>query len=329
MDTFLHQKFKDNLNTQVLIKSGTSILLGLSGGQDSLCMLKLFMDIQKRYNLNIGIINIDHQWRKDTVSNTLHIINVMTSLNIKIYIYGTTPCSYTEEEARNMRYQLFLQAAQKQGYSFIATAHSLNDNIETSLHNIFRGSDLDGLQSLAWGRNIQDKVKLIRPMLNIQRWEIEWFCRYFSLPIWHDVSNLECITDRNRIRQELVPYLKFHFPYNIENQIGKFIEYTYHDCEYIRQNTLKLYLQIKHPCWLALNNYRLINQHRSLQRRVLQLFLLHNTNISLPYILLNRLLRSTNSQSGIRIKYNHLIVCNNNKWIYIYYNRSISYNNFS
>lgn len=329
MNTFLHQKFIENLQNKLRLPCSTSVLLGLSGGQDSLCMVKLFLDIQKLYHLEIGVINIDHQWRHDSVNNTFHVINMIQSLKVKTYIYEIRPFSYTEEEARNIRYQLFLETARQNKYSFIATAHNLNDQIETGLHNIFRGSDIDSLQSLTWSRHLKTKIQLVRPMLNIQRWEIEWFCRYFALPIWHDFSNLECIKERNRIRQELIPYIQYHFSYNIECQISKFMEYAYIDCEYMRQNTLKLYLKIKHPYFIAVNTSKLRCQHQALQRRVLQLFLLHNTRTNIPVTLLNQLLNSLNKRLFIKIPHNQIMICNNMKWIYLYYNKSISYNNFS
>ena len=329
MDTFLHHKFHNNVAYNIQLPKYASILIGLSGGQDSLCMTKLFMDLQKLYCLDIGIISVDHQWRYDTVTNIQHIINITKHLQIKTYIYESLPESYSEEEARSIRYQLLVNTAKKYEYSFIAIAHSLNDQVETGLHHIFRGSYIDSLPSLTWNRAIEPMIHIIRPMLNIQRWEINWFCRYFWLPIWHDLSNLECTKERNRIRQELMPYIQYHFSYAIEKHISNFINNAYIDSEYIRQNTLKLYFQLKHPNFIAINILKFTYQHQALQKRLLYLFFLHNTNINLPDILLDQLIYKLNQKFIFKISYNRIIICNNNKWLYLYYKKAISYNTSS
>lgn len=298
----------------------SSILIAVSGGQDSLCLVKLFVDIQKLYNLKLGIINIDHQWRQDTVINTKHLINILSSLKIRTHIYQIIPASYSESESREMRYQVLLQIAKRHSYAFIATAHSSTDQIETCLYNLMRGSDIDGLNSLVWNRSITNQIKLIRPLLNINRWEIGWFCRYFSLPVWSDTSNLCYAKDRNRIRQELVPYMQYHFQYNIENQVSRFLGHAYIDSEYIRQNSIKLYQRVKHPYFIAINYKVLVSQHPSLKRRVIQLFLLHNINSSLPYHLLNKIIFYLDTSLKFQIKYNGINIRNNIKWLYLLLN---------
>ena len=329
MDTFIHHKFNKNLNDHIQLPKYASILIGLSGGQDSLCMTKLFLDLQQLYCLDIGIISIDHQWRYDTVRNIQHTINIAKDLPVKTYIYQSIPASYSEEEARSIRYQLIINTAQQYKYSFIAIAHSLNDQIETGLHHIFRGSYIDSFPSLTWNRTIEKMIHIIRPMLNIQRWEINWFCRYFWLPIWSDLSNLECNKERNRIRQELIPYIQYHFSDAIEKHISKFINNVYVDSEYIRQNTLKLYLQIKHPYLIAINILKFNYQHQALQKRLLYLFFLHNLNINIPYSLLNQLIFKLNQQLVFKVSYNQIIICNNNKWLYLYAKKTIHYNTSS
>lgn len=329
MNTFIHHKFNQNLTYQIKIPRFTSILIALSGGQDSLCMTKLFMDTKKLYSFDLGIISIDHQWRYDTVRNIQQTINIAKNLQVKTYIYESIPKHYSEEEARNIRYQLLINTAKQYGYSFIATAHTLNDQIETGLHNIFRGNYIDSLPSLTWNRAAEHMIHIIRPMLNIHRWEINWLCRYFWLPIWNDLSNLECKKERNRIRHELIPYIQYHFSYAIENNISKLMNNIYIDSEYIKQNTLKLYLQFKHPYFIAINIINFHSQHQALQKRLLYLFLIHNSNINIPYTLLDQLIYKLNQKLIFQISYKQIMICNNNKWLYLYYKQCIHYNNSS
>nr|YP_009297792.1 tRNA(Ile)-lysidine synthase [Kumanoa americana]AOM67526.1 tRNA(Ile)-lysidine synthase [Kumanoa americana] len=278
MNTFLHRKFELNLLRALKINTDDSILLAISGGQDSLCLLKLSLDLRAKYRFKVGIIHIDHQWRYDSSLTTKHLINLMKSYCVPTYIYQIHSKVYSELEARNFRHQLFIQTAETYQYTMIATAHSCTDQIETCLHNLLRGTSIDGLTSMIWARTISDKIKLIKPMLNFTRSDILWFSRYFHLPIWSDFSNFYYCTIRNRIRQELIPYLKLYFQVNIENQIPYFLQNIYVDVEYLRQNTIKLYQKSRHKNLVAINKKILLSQHYSLQIRVLQLFFLHNFN---------------------------------------------------
>ena len=135
MDTFLHHKFVENLSNKCGIQNKPSILVAISGGQDSLCLMKLFLDIHNQLFSKIGLMHIDHQWRKDTVANTKHIINLISTLKNPSYFYQIQSNKYSEHKAREIRYQILLDTANKYNYSFIATAHSNNDRIETFLQN--------------------------------------------------------------------------------------------------------------------------------------------------------------------------------------------------
>lgn len=316
MDTFLHKKFEYNLTRRVNPIHDSNILLAISGGQDSLCLLNLFTAIKANYNLHLGIINIDHQWRNDSVNNTNHLIDLIKYFNIPTYIYQIHPLSYTELESRNLRYQLLLKTAIRYKYSIIATAHTNDDHMETCLYNLTRGCTLDGINSLVWQRQIHKDIKIIRPLLNFQRSEISWMCRFFYLPLWSDISNLNYNKTRNRIRNELIPYMKYHLQYQIENTLTQFLDYTSIDSEYIRQNTIKMYQSIKHTSFTAINYRILAVQHVSLQRRVIHLFFLHNANISLPFQILHQILKDINVNSRIDFFYSTIRIQNNHSWLY-------------
>jgi tRNA(Ile)-lysidine synthase len=297
MNTFLHSKFEYNLINRLNIKPKSSLLIAISGGQDSLCLLKLSLDFQQKYNLNIGIIHINHQCRNDSNYNTQSLISFIKKYTIPVYLYQIIPSHYSEVEFRNLRYQLFLTIAQKYKYNIIATAHSLTDQVETCLHNFFRGASLDSLNSIIWSRNLADNIMLVKPLLNIKRSEIMWFGKIFQLPIWSDFSNLYYCSPRNRIRYELIPYLNLYFQEKIEDKIHHFLMFTQIDCEYLRQNTIKVYQKSRHPLVLALNKTYLISQHYALQIRVLHLFFLHNFNKSIPLNSLKKILNYYNPEN--------------------------------
>lgn len=318
MNTFLHRKFEYNLIQRLNIQTKSSLLIAISGGQDSLCLLKLSLDLKQHYNFHVGIIHINHQWRYDSNYNTQYLMNFIKQYNIPIYIYQITPSHYSEIEFRNLRYKLYLATAVKYNYNFIATAHSLTDQVETCLYNLFKGANLDGLNSLTWSRNLATNITLIKPILNIKRSEIIWFCRNFQLPVWADFSNLYYNAPRNRIRNELIPYLQLYFQDKIEDKIRDFLDTTHLDCEYIRQNTIKVYQKSKHPNLLALKKLYLLTQHRTLQIRVLHLFFLHNFNKSICLQTLKKIIIYSKKQNNYdhSIDLDGILIQFDQKWIY-------------
>nr|YP_009313652.1 tRNA Ile-lysidine synthetase [Helminthocladia australis]SCW21906.1 tRNA Ile-lysidine synthetase [Helminthocladia australis] len=317
MHTFLHQKLIDNLYTKLDLETNTSILLAISSGQDSLCLLRLILDLQKNSAFRFGIIHIDHQCRSDSTYNATHLVNIIKHLNVQSYIYQLNPKKYSEHALRELRYEIFMTTALNNCYDTIATAHTLSDQTETCLFNMIKGGGLDIVNSLTWKRNLYNRLQLIRPILNFDRSEITWLCRYYSLPVWFDYTNIYYTYNRNRIRHEIIPYLKEYYQIDIERSLGKFLENLYNDSEYLRQNTLKGYLKVKHPKYLAINYHQMIKQHVSLQVRILQLFLVHHTQIRPSSKLLYDLLKTRKYNRPIYIKNVSVMICTKNQWIYI------------
>nr|YP_009313448.1 tRNA Ile-lysidine synthetase [Galaxaura rugosa]SCW21702.1 tRNA Ile-lysidine synthetase [Galaxaura rugosa] len=316
MNTFLHYKLKLNLKQKLQIYN-QKILVGISGGQDSLCLLQLLTDLKQQYKLRLGIIYIDHQLRYDTEINNKHIINIAKQYNIPSYIYQLERSDYTENHLRNLRYQVFIKTAYLNNYQLIATAHHIDDQIETCLYHLIRGSSIDGLNSLNWYRYINENIKIIRPILNFKKSEIMWFCRYYNLPIWSDYTNSSYIYTRNRIRQELIPYLQSYFNHNFQKHISNFLDLAYLDTEYLRQNTIKIYLLIKHPKLMAINTTILLKQHLTLQFRILRLFFYHNLKLNIPYSLIKNIIFIINNNTEKAIPYQNIIIIYQTPWIYI------------
>nr|YP_009312833.1 tRNA Ile-lysidine synthetase [Helminthora furcellata]SCW21087.1 tRNA Ile-lysidine synthetase [Helminthora furcellata]SCW23947.1 tRNA Ile-lysidine synthetase [Helminthora furcellata] len=317
MTSFLHKKLIHNLYQRLKIRNNCSILLAISCGQDSLCLLKLFIDLAKTNNLHLAIVHIDHQWRQDTTINTQHMVNLIKNINLPSYLYQLHPRTYSEAEFRTMRYQIYLKTAQKYSFDIIATAHTSSDKTETCLMNMIQGGNIDTLNSLRWDRNIHKNINLIRPLLNFNRAEINWFCKYYALPIWFDYTNIYYQCKRNRIRHELIPYLKQYYQTDIEKQIELFLEKTSSDTDYLRQTTIKIYQSIKHPIYIAFNYKLLLQQHKSMQLRVLQLFFTHNTKIKYSYRILDTLLEKLREMQGTQDIKNGLIIQTSKNWAYL------------
>nr|YP_010904217.1 lysidine synthase [Catenella fusiformis]WCH57468.1 lysidine synthase [Catenella fusiformis] len=274
METYLHTKFYDTINKLLKNNSFASTLIAISGGQDSLCLTKLVKDFNDKHHLlpRLTYIYIDHQWRKDSRSQIKHLINIIKKNKQKIIIYQIKQIVKSEIQARQLRYKILIKHAILNKYSTIMTAHTETDKIETFWLQIFKGTSLDGITSLNKKRKSSSKICIYRPLLNFTRSEICWFCRKFYLPIWSDITNYQHTTHRNRLRNELIPYINRYFSRNIEKKLIKFIATSSLDNEYIKQNAIKLYLKSRHKISVALNFNLLREQHIALQIRTLQIF---------------------------------------------------------
>nr|YP_009314675.1 tRNA Ile-lysidine synthetase [Neoizziella asiatica]SCW23130.1 tRNA Ile-lysidine synthetase [Neoizziella asiatica] len=317
VQSFLHAKLIHNLCYILNIRDNSSILLAISCGQDSLCLLQLFIDLKNILNLNLAILYIDHQWREDSNDNTKHIINMTKKLDCPLYIYQLNPRKYSEAEFRDMRYQIYIETACRYTYDTVATAHTSSDVTETCLIQIVKGSNIDSLNSLRWKRQIYENISLVRPLLNFTRAEITWFCKYYQLPIWSDYTNIYYTCNRNRLRHELIPYLKQYHQIDIEKNIHRFLRKTYYDTEYLRQTTIKIYLSIKHPLYAAFNYKLLLIQHKCVQLRVLHIFLAHNTNITWNYESLDHIIHRLNRRKNMKKSRIKIQLKTYNNWAYL------------
>jgi len=313
MRTFLHKKFIFNLHK---VKNQDRILVAISGGKDSVCLIKLIDDcLHKKWN--IEALYIDYQWKKDSFKHTKHIIYLMKQLSIPISIYQIQEKCYSETNARQLRYQLLIKHADIYNYNIIITGHNNNDKIETFIQNIIRGSSINGITHIRTFKNITKRISLVRPLINFTQAEIIWLCREFLLPIWSDVTNWNYNTSRNRIRYELMPYLNNYFNPNIQQTINRFTELCRQDNEYINENTVKLYIKSRDLQWVSLNLKIIRKQHVTLQKRVLQLYFYCHFYQRVPLTLILRILKDTSTK--IKLTINNLNIKNINGWLYVYY----------
>lgn len=301
-------------------------LIAISGGQDSLYLVHLIENFYIKYSENVKDVNnisyiyIDHQWRKDSYQQIIHLINQIKFTKKKIYIYQLPYKSLSENLCRLYRYNIINQHAIKHNQKFIITGHNKTDKLETFLRNFFRGSGTQGTTSLVIKSHMHKKQYLLRPLLNLKRDDIYWSCKKFNLPVWSDTTNYIYSFERNRTRYELMPYLKKYFHNKIEDNINLLLKNCNQDNEYIRQNTMKLYLKIKHHKFVAINYRKLKKQTFSLQLKVIQLFCTHNINLTPTYNQINTiLLKMTYNQiyTNFQIKLGFLLLTINNNWIYM------------
>ena len=224
-----------------ILQDGDSVLLGVSGGADSVCMLHVLYSLREKYHLKLYVVHVNHGIRGSEAKRDADFVEQMAE-NLQIPFRVVTANipemakeqKLSEEEAgRIFRYNTFEQVANEVGANKIAVAHNLNDNSETALFNLFRGSRLKGLRGISPMRG-----QIIRPLLCCSRNEIEQYLQENNLSYCTDSTNKETDYSRNRIRLKLMPYIKENInqkaEYNIVNaaeNLSQVYEYIYGEAQ--------------------------------------------------------------------------------------------------
>ncbi len=273
--TPLHATLHRGLKARSLLPPYTSILVAVSGGQDSLCLARLLLDLQPKWQWQLAIAHCDHRWRNDSAANAHHVHQLAESWHLPYYKSTAATPPNTEATARTWRYECLLQIAQDIGATAIVTGHTASDRAETLLYNLVRGSGMDGLQALQWERSLTPTIRLVRPLLQFQRSQTAQFCQEHGLPVWDDATNRDRHYRRNRIRLELLPYLQTHFNPQVETTLAQTAEILQAEVAYLDAETTRLYAQVVQTTTtpVRLDRTALKLAPLALQRRVCRRFL--------------------------------------------------------
>ncbi|MGM0409805.1 MAG: tRNA lysidine(34) synthetase TilS [Bacillota bacterium] len=210
----IYNLFKNYLKKNSLLKNNDKILLGVSGGPDSLTMLDLFFRLRSEMNIELAVFHLNHLFRKEAKDEAEFVKKVSNRYNIDCYVkefdvpaYAKENSLSPEQAARNIRINSLFNRAKKIRADKIALAHNKNDLVETVLLNLFRGSSLSGLSGIEAKTKIKD-FTIIHPLLEINREKIEKYCQKNNLNPRHDKSNDEKNYTRNKIRHDIIPYIE-------------------------------------------------------------------------------------------------------------------------
>ena len=243
----LEEKFLKTIKEENLIQKKDKIVVGVSGGPDSITLLECLNKYKEKLEIEIIVAHINHLIRKDSTEDEQYVENICKKMNIKCYIKRENVLNIaknekigTEEAGRKVRYKFFDEILKKEKANKIAIAHNMNDNAETILLNLLRGTGLNGLE----GIQPMEYNKYIRPLINISRKEIEEYVEKNELKPKIDYTNKENIYKRNKIRNELLPYLKKINP-NIVESLSRLSKIVKEENTYIKKETEKIYDNIK------------------------------------------------------------------------------------
>lgn len=270
-----HAKLHRTLRQCDLLHKGQRVLVAVSGGQDSLCLAQLLVDLQPRWGWELAIAHCNHRWRPDADANEQYVRELSEIWQLSFYNAVANTPPKTEAAARYWRYGELGAIAQSHQFTAVVTGHTLSDRAETFLYNLLRGSGADGLQAMTWKRELAKGILLVRPLLEVSRRETGQFCQERQLRVWEDSTNQDMSFARNRIRQELLPYLKTHFNPQVEQAIAQTAELLRADVDFLESTAAELYQQALENCQLSTRLNRCLLQEAPLavQRRVVRQFL--------------------------------------------------------
>lgn len=271
--------FLKDINENNLIKSGDRILLAVSGGPDSACMLHLFWRLSKKINIELIAFNFDHGLRKESAKESLTVKKLSEKLKIKCVAEKIEVEKYAKENGisietagRTLRYCRLEKAAKKFRCNKIATAHNANDNAETVLMWLLRGSG--GFSGIPQKRLLSENTEIIRPVLSVKRKEIEKYVKKQKIPFCIDGSNFSQRYTRNRIRKNIIPAFESINPSAVEHiyLLSKIQERENAYLEQISINSLKKCAKISKNR-ILLDLTRFLRYNEAVRFRILKMLM--------------------------------------------------------
>jgi len=238
MSAILEKLLKNN-REHGLFDKGDRVVIAVSGGPDSVTLLFLLNQLRKGLSLSLHVAHLDHMLRKDSYKDLEYVRALAERLNIPFSadrsdIKRLAAKGSLEEAARDRRIDFLVKLAKRIHADKVALGHNLDDQAETVLMRLIRGTGLSGLAGISPKRTIKGMV-FVRPLIGIRRREIENFLKKKKIKARIDDSNLQDVFFRNRIRHELIPLLEKKYNKNIKEVLAGAAESISYDYDYLAQ----------------------------------------------------------------------------------------------
>ena len=206
------------------------VLIGVSGGADSVALLRGLVELRNEFSLSLHVAHLNHKLRgaaSDADADWVRTLAISLQLPVEI---GTATSDLTQERggvevaARDARHRFLNETAARVDCNRIALAHTADDQTETVLHHLFRGTGLSGLRGIPTERTTANGIRLVRPMLSIRREQVEAYLKELGQDFRTDATNADTSLTRNWLRHELLPQLRSRFGEKIDLSLTRLSE---------------------------------------------------------------------------------------------------------
>lgn len=270
------RKYMEQFN---MAEKGESVIVGVSGGADSVCLYKILLELKNYFDIDIIAVHIHHGIRGEEADRDMNFVENMCKndgVKFRCYKYDVPGYAKTnglseEEAGRTLRYKAFDEVAKElisNGRSIkIAVAHNRNDNAETFIHNLCRGSGLKGLAGIPYKNG-----SIIRPVLCLTREEIEMYLSEHNITHIDDSTNFTEDYTRNKIRHRVLPYLNENINDNSISHICQAADELREIEDYLSEITNYAYENIvsEHNNCIYINRKALADEKEIIQKRIVR-----------------------------------------------------------
>ncbi|WP_134702195.1 tRNA lysidine(34) synthetase TilS [Ammoniphilus sp. YIM 78166] len=264
-----------------LFKSGDRILVGVSGGVDSLALLDALFRLSQKHHWQVFAAHLNHQFRGEEAEEDAHYVQEFCqergipceigSCNVPELIERTQ--ANPQEAARTARFSFFHDVADKWQNNKLALAHHANDQAETVLMRILRGTSVEGLAGIPYQRD-EAGLSIVRPFLSFYKQELESYCSLQGITPRLDSSNLMPKYHRNFIRLEVIPWLEEQVNPSLQEALVQLGSIAREESQYLddlSRNTLEGIMKSKEENKIKIKGTLFLNFHLALQRRMIKL----------------------------------------------------------
>jgi tRNA(Ile)-lysidine synthase len=270
--TDLTESVKTVISAYRMIEPGSRVVVGVSGGPDSIALMHVLRSLSAQLGFRMIVAHLDHVLRPESAEDARFTAAAAAELglqcrvkSVEVRVLASERSVSVEEAGRHARYEFFAALAEEFDAAKIATAHHMDDEIETFFLRVFRGSSIQGLQGIRPVRH-----GIIRPFIRTTRTEVSDFLNEQKISYRSDPTNLEATTDRNFIRNRVLPCIRERFP-NFRKPLERTMELILQEEDFIAPHAEQLYKEAVAPSetGLSVNVARLRGAHSVLVSRVI------------------------------------------------------------
>ena len=230
-----------SIQQHTLLLPGESVVVGVSGGADSMALLHALHGLQHRLPVVLHVATLDHGWRGEAgAKDADYVVRVASEWGLPVTRQRATLADGNQEAvARRARYGFLADVARTVGAGRVAVGHHADDQAETVLMKVLRGAGMRGLGGMRWEAALpgQPDIRLIRPLLGVTRQEIETYCEEQKLAFREDATNKDTTYLRNKIRREVLPYLDGLIDGTLSERLVRLADVVQVESDYMRVQT--------------------------------------------------------------------------------------------